>query len=80
MRVPEEEYPCDVSEEELGFLIAFLLGQMPRSLVQAFAGKDGLKRDAAKNRMTQIMVERLARFQIRKGRPLAAHDGSATRT
>lgn len=77
--IDENKYPCEVTKEELGFLISFLLGQMPRSVVLDFASKDGTKRGPAKEQMAKIIVERLALFHIRKGPPLGPHDGSATR-
>lgn len=74
-----DDYPCIVTADELGFMISFEIGQVPRSVLHDLLSRDSFKRERARGRITGVLVGRLDRFHIRKGPPLPAHDGSATR-
>lgn len=74
----EQKFPAIVTEWDVRFDISFALGQMPRSLIVAWAGKDMLKREAARERMTEIIAERFKGYRIYKGAPLGPHNGSAS--
>lgn len=78
--VPKNDpYPVIMTQDEVEFLIAFAVGQMPRSWVHAWVGKDRLKAEAARERVSKQIAERFAGLQVRKPPPLPAHDASASR-
>ena len=73
-----DKFPCVVTLEDLGYVISFELGQVPRSVLNDFVGRDSIKRDRAKKWITQHLLDRLKHFHIRKGPPMEPHNGSAS--
>ncbi|WP_395393023.1 hypothetical protein WBP07_17815 [Novosphingobium sp. BL-8A] len=78
--MPENDpYPVVMTQEEIELLISFEVGQLPRSWIHTWVGKDRLKASAARDQVSKRIAERFAGLQVRKRAPLPAHDASASR-
>ena len=64
-RDPEDSHPRLLAQRELRFDIWFALSQIPLSLVQAWAGKNRIKRQHARDQSADRVSVRFARYQVR---------------